>query len=101
MTAKSTSRIDLITQRLQDALHAAQIHIVDESHLHVGHAGAKESGGGHFAVQVITDSFAHKSTLERHKMIYVALGDAMGKEIHAISISAKTPTEAATISQLK
>ncbi len=101
MTMPTTNRVKLITQRLEQALLAAQIQIVDQSHLHSGHAGAQESGGGHFAVEVISPSFTHKSQLERHKMIYTALGDAMGKEIHAISISAKTPSEAATVAHLK
>lgn len=97
MTATAnTQRIELIKQRLQAALDVLQLDIQDESHKHAGHAGAIASGGGHYKVQIISESFEGKSAIERHKMIYVALGDAMGKDIHAISISAKTPAEAAT-----
>ncbi len=90
------NRINMITNRLQLSLDAEHIEIEDQSHLHIGHAGAKESGGGHFAVQVLSTKFQDKSQLERHQMIYSALGDAMGKDIHAISIKALTPAEAAT-----
>lgn len=93
---RANARIELITQRLQQALSPQHLEIIDESHLHAGHIGAMESGGGHFKVEVVANSFSDRSKVERHKMIYVALGDAMGKEIHAISISAKTPAEAAT-----
>ena len=89
------------SQRLQQALSPQHLEIIDESHLHVGHQGAIESGAGHFKVEVIANSFGDRSKVERHKMIYMALGDAMGKEIHAISISAKTPSEAATVAHLK
>lgn len=97
MTATTNpSRIELIKQRLEAAFDVVQISIQDESHKHAGHAGAKEHGGGHYKLQIISDNFQGKSAIERHKMIYVALGDAMGRDIHAISISAKTPAEAAT-----
>lgn len=95
MTEKtSAARIRLITERLQLALEPQQLDIVDESDLHLGHPGAK--GGGHYYVKVVSGKFEDKSAIERHKMIYVALGDAMGNAIHAISINARTPAEAVT-----
>lgn len=88
-------RIELIKQRLATAMDVAEISVIDESHKHAGHAGAKIHGGGHFKLQIVSNSFQGKSAIERHKMIYAALGDAMEKDIHAISISAKTTAEAA------
>ena len=90
----SASRIKLIKQRLKEALAPTKLQIVDDSHLHVEHAGAKESGGGHFNIEVVSAHFQDKSAIDRHRMIYVALGDAMGTEIHALSIVAQTPEEA-------
>lgn len=92
------ARINMITERLQLELATQKLVITDDSHLHSKHAEAKASGGGHFTVQIISDKFQGKSAIERHKMVYVALGDAMGSAIHAISIKAQTPEEA-TIQQ--
>ena len=88
-------RVKLIKQRLKEALAPKKLTIVDDSDAHSGHTGAQESGGGHFSIEVISEQFQDKSAIERHRMIYVALGDSMGTDIHALSISAKTPEEAA------
>jgi BolA protein len=96
MTDVSATRIKVIKQRLKEALEPKKLTVIDDSHLHAGHAGAKESGGGHFNIEVISAQFQDKSAIERHRMIYVALGDAMGTDIHALSISALTPEEATT-----
>lgn len=85
-------RIEMIRQRLEDALAPDEIEIIDESHLHAGHAGAA-SGGGHFNVTIVSDQFKGKSTIERHRMVYLALDDLMRTEIHALSIKALTPED--------
>lgn len=95
----NTARINMITERLL-VLAAQKLIITDDSHLHANHTEAKSSGGGHFTVQIISDKFQDKSAIERHKMVYLALGNAMGTAIHAISIKAQTPAEAATQQQL-
>jgi BolA protein len=81
-----------IRERLEAALAPETVAITDESHLHAGHPGAA-AGGGHFAVDIVADSFRGQSQLERHRMVYKALGDLMPDEIHALSIRAKTPEE--------
>jgi BolA protein len=83
----------MIRDRLEAALHPVSIEIVDESHKHAGHEGAK-SGGGHFKLAVVAEAFSGKSLIQRHRMVYDAMGDAMQKEIHALSINARTPEEA-------
>jgi BolA protein len=88
----NNSRIELIRERLTAALNPSSLDIVDESHKHVGHAGAR-SGGGHFDVTIVSEQFAGKSLIERHRLVYGALGEAMNKEIHALSIKAYTPEE--------
>ena len=87
-----STRVDMIRQKLTAAFAPLQLDIIDESHKHAGHAGAA-SGGGHFVVTIVADGFAGKNLLERHRMIYDALGDAMKTDIHALSIKAFTPEE--------
>jgi len=93
--AANQDRIKLIKTRLNESLKPSDLTIIDDSHLHSEHAGAKESAGGHFNIKVVSPQFQDKSAIERHRMIYVALGDTMGTEIHAVSINAQTPEEAA------
>lgn len=81
-----------IRARLEAALAPDNLIITDESHLHAGHPGAA-AGGGHFAVGIVADSFRGRSLLERHRMVYTALGDLIPDEIHALSIQAKAPEE--------
>lgn len=68
--------------------------IGDDSALHAGHAGA-QSGGGHYRVYVVSDAFAGKNTVARHRMVYEALGEMMRREVHALAIRARTADEAA------
>lgn len=91
MTDNST-RIEMIRERLSAALAPETIDIVDESHKHAGHAGAR-TGMGHFNVAIVSRAFAGKNLLQRHRMVYEALGDAMQTDIHALSIKAHTPDE--------
>lgn len=85
-------RIEAIRERLTQKLAPTQLDIVDESHLHAGHAGAA-SGAGHFAVTIIAETFRDKTLIERHRMVYQAVDDLMRTEIHALSIQAKSPEE--------
>ncbi|MDH5300462.1 MAG: BolA family transcriptional regulator [Gammaproteobacteria bacterium] len=84
-------RIDYIRQRLSDAFSPSQLEIGDDSHLHAGHASAK--GGGHFRVMLVSDAFRGKPTIQRHRMVYAAMGEAMNTEIHALSIRALSSDE--------
>lgn len=74
------------------ALDPVSIEIHDDSAKHAGHAGAK-SGGGHFRLSIVSPRFAGCRTMERHRLVYDALGPLMKREIHALSITAKTPDE--------
>ena len=74
------------------ALDPVTIEIIDDSARHAGHAGAK-SGGGHFRLTIVSPRFAGCRTMERHRLVYDALGPLMKREIHALSISARTPDE--------
>jgi BolA protein len=74
------------------ALDPVSLDIIDESHKHAGHAGAR-GGGGHFVLNIISGRFAGKNTVARHRMIYSTLGPMMKQEIHALTIRAQTPDE--------
>jgi BolA protein len=83
---------ELIRQRLA-TLAPASLEVFDDSHEHAGHAGARESGGGHFHVFIVSDAFEGKNRLARHRMIYQAVNDLMPGTIHALAIQAYTPAE--------
>lgn len=82
MTAE---RIEAMTSALLAKMPSALINIVDESHLHAGHAGAK-SGKGHFALTITADELNGLSMVKQHQVIYSALGELMNTDIHALSI---------------
>lgn len=86
------ARIDTIKARLTEALAPQTLEIVDESHKHAGHAGAR-SGGGHFFATIVSPAFSGKTALQRHRMVYEALGELMNREIHAFSMSCRAPEE--------
>jgi len=83
-------RVMLIRSRLETAFSPVELEIADESHLHAGHAGARE-GKGHFRVKIVAESFAGKGRLERHRMVFAALGELMQTDIHALSVTAAPP----------
>ena len=85
------TRTDMIRRHLS-ALEPERLEVEDQSHLHAGHAGA-QAGGGHFTVLIVSQHFSGKSLLERHRMVYRALRNAMQTEIHALSIKAYAPGE--------
>ena len=80
-------------QRLEQALRVHAADIIDESHLHVGHAGARD-GRGHFRLVICSEDFAGLSPIQRHRLVYQAMGDLMQTDIHALTIDARTPGEA-------
>ncbi|HQZ31271.1 MAG TPA: BolA family protein [Arenimonas sp.] len=82
-----------IRAALEAALAPVSLEVVDESHKHAGHAGARD-GRGHFAVSITSEAFAGLAPLARHRRVYAALGDLMTTDIHALSIHARTPAEA-------
>lgn len=84
-------RISAIRARLEGAFAPEELDIVDESHLHVGHPGARD-GRGHFKVRIVSNHFTGTSPLDRHRMVYEALGDLMKTDIHALSLTAHPPT---------
>lgn len=93
-TAPQTTRSERIAERLRHALQPVELEIVDDSHLHAGHAGAAD-GRGHFSVRVVAERFAGLTVVRRHRLVYEAVGDLMTTDIHALSIRALAPGEVA------
>jgi BolA protein len=91
--AMSEQRVASIRARLQSEFSPLMLEITDESHRHAGHAGAKD-GRGHFNVRIVSARFEGAKTLERHRMVYAALGSLMQTDIHALSVIALSPAEA-------
>jgi BolA protein len=81
-----------IEQILRDTLTPHELTVVDDGHRHRGHAGAA-SGAGHFNVRIVADAFRDKSRIARHRLVYDALREELGPEIHALSVKALTPEE--------
>jgi len=85
-------RIERMRAALQ-ALQPSHLEIIDESHKHAGHEGARD-GRGHFALDIVSEAFAGLAPLSRHRRVYQAMGEMMQTDIHALSIRARTPAEA-------
>ncbi|MBD3652454.1 BolA family transcriptional regulator [Kangiella sp.] len=81
----NSQRLERMQQMIQDALNPTQLEVIDDSHKHIGHAGAKE-GKGHFTVVIKSEALEGKRMLQQHRMVYEALGDMMETDIHALAI---------------
>lgn len=82
-----------VEARLREALQPEAITITDDSHLHAGHAGARE--GRHFSVRVVSARFDGQPRVARHRLVYDALQAWMPRGIHALALTTLTPAEAA------
>jgi len=90
MKTTSTMNVtDMIRERLA-ALEPTTLTVIDDSALHAGHAGAR-SGGGHYRLTIVSSRFSNCSTMQKHRLVYDALGSLMKQEIHALSITASSP----------
>ena len=86
----STDRVHRIEAILTEAFSPEHLLVKDQSHLHSGHAGAQD-GRAHFDVTIVAEAFADKRPLERHRLVYHALGEMMETDIHALRINASPP----------
>ena len=80
-----------IMQKLTDAFTPAVLEVIDESHKHAGHVGARPEGETHFKVIIEANAFDGKSLVQRHRLVNAALADLLADRVHALSISAKPP----------
>ena len=86
------NRVEAIRERLTAQLAPRSIEVIDESHKHAGHEGARD-GRGHFAVRIVSAAFEGVNLLARHRLVYDALGTLMQTDIHALSLKAQAPSE--------
>jgi BolA family transcriptional regulator, general stress-responsive regulator len=93
MTQTVKPTVEALRERLLQAFPGAVVEVVDDSHRHVGHVGAA-GGAGHFSVTIVSESFAGRSPLARHRLVYDAVDDWIPHRIHALVISTRTPAEA-------
>ncbi len=77
---------------LRDSLEPLQLVVRDDSHLHAGHAGARE--GRHFSVQIVSPRFNGLSRVARHRLVYDSLNALIPRGIHALAIDARAPGDA-------
>jgi BolA protein len=88
----SNDRVSMIRVRLEAAFAPQILEIIDDSHRHAGHAGAAD-GRGHFKVRIVSERFHRLDRLQRHRMVYEALGNLMKTDIHAVQVTALTPDQ--------
>lgn len=86
----ANDRVPRIRECLERAFAPVSLEVIDDSHRHAGHAGARD-GRGHYRVRIVSERFAGTRPLERHRMVYAALGHMMETDIHAVSVVAETP----------
>lgn len=87
------NRQDRIAAALSAGLQPSALEVIDESHLHAGHAGARPGGETHYRVHVTTDAFAGKSRVERHRLVNGFLKAEFEGGLHALAIHAKASGE--------
>jgi BolA protein len=86
---------DHITEKLTEAFAPESLRVVDESHLHAGHAGHRPGGETHFRLYIVSPAFRGKTRVERHRMINAALAAELAGGVHALAIHAAAPGEQA------
>ena len=80
-----------IQAELSAALLPVSLEVQDDSHLHAGHAGARE--GRHFSVRIVSERFNGLSRVARHRLVYAALQALIPRGIHALAIDARAPSD--------
>ncbi|MBL4739549.1 MAG: BolA family transcriptional regulator [Sneathiella sp.] len=82
-----------IEEKLREDFTPESLTVVDESHLHAGHAGARPQGESHFRVEITSDVFEGLSRVARQRLIYQSLSVEMATNIHALSLTVRSPTD--------
>jgi BolA protein len=84
---------DRMRQKLTAAFAPTRLDIIDDSHRHAGHAGAREGGETHFTVEIVAAAFAGKSRVERQRLVYATLAAELQERVHALALRTLTPAE--------
>ena len=83
----------IIEEKLTKAFQPKSLRVVDESHLHAGHAGSRPGGETHFRVTIVAASFAGKGRVERHRMVNAVLSEELAGPVHALALHPSAPDE--------
>jgi BolA protein len=84
---------DRIVDKLTQAFSPARLEVIDESHLHAGHAGHRPAGETHYRVTIVAEGFRGKSRIERHRMVNATLAEELKSGVHALAIHAAAPED--------
>ncbi len=84
---------DTIREKLTARFAPSRLDLVDESHRHAGHAGARPEGETHFAVTIVSAVFAGQSRVARQRLVYQTLAEELATHVHALSLTTLTPDE--------
>lgn len=84
---------DTITKKLNEAFVPDSLDVVDESHLHEGHAGHRPGGETHFRVHIVSNAFQGKTRIDRHRMINALLAPELAGSVHALALKVYAPGE--------
>ncbi|MEW5425047.1 BolA family protein [Amorphus sp. 3PC139-8] len=85
---------EVLETKLRAALNPVAVEVVDESHLHAGHASAPAGGESHFRVRIVSDAFVGKTRVDRHRLVNQILKDDLDDRVHALALKTLTPDEA-------
>lgn len=85
-----------IERKLREALAPESLRVVDESHLHLGHAGHRPEGETHFRVYLVASAFLGKGRLQRHRVVNEVLADELSGPVHALALHTSAPGEQTT-----
>ena len=75
-----------IEVKLAKALQPTQLEVIDESHQHAGHSGARPEGETHFRIRITAETLNTLSRVQQHQRIYTILSEEIGNPIHALAI---------------
>ena len=92
MSAEKTVQ-HTITNKLREAFTPESLDVIDESHLHEGHAGHRPGGETHFRIYIVSGAFEGKSRIERHRMINELLAPELAGSVHALALKIHSPGE--------
>ncbi len=86
--------VETMRHKLSQRFSPIRLDIIDESHRHAGHAGARPEGETHFAVTIVSAAFAGLNRVARQRLVYQALAEELANRVHALSLTTLAPDEA-------
>ena len=84
---------EIMQTKLQTALAPTELEIVDESHLHAGHMGARPEGETHFRVTIVSPAFSGLGRVQRHRLVHEAVAEELRTRVHALALVLRAPED--------